>query len=333
MAGGDHAARAPRAGRGRYAWQDGHHLHAGLDPGARGLAARVSGGRRALELRHLRKAGGRPLFRHRGRRVRHGAVRQAQQVPALPPAHGHPQQPRVRPRRHLCRPGRHRDAVPPSGAYRARQRAPGGQRPRRGAATRAATRLLEQRAAIRHQARGARRPVRARRTARLRRAARQPEDRPRGLGPDGRAQPDERAGRHWRSRARWRGARAGCGGPGELSQCTPAPGVARRGGRHPHLRRLRPPPHGHADHRQRVAPQGGAAAHPGGVRATFQHHEDRHHEGPAALGAGRSRSELLPARPLRLERTRRTGPAGPVGRGGRLGGCPGGASQEGGAAR
>jgi hypothetical protein len=57
------------------------------------------------------------LLRDRGRRVRHRLLRQAQQVRALPAAHGHPEQPRVRPRRHLSRPGRHRDAVPPPGAH------------------------------------------------------------------------------------------------------------------------------------------------------------------------------------------------------------------------
>ena len=39
--------------------------------------------------------------RRRGRRVRHGLLRQGLQVPALPPAHGAPHLGRVRPRRHL----------------------------------------------------------------------------------------------------------------------------------------------------------------------------------------------------------------------------------------
>ncbi len=62
---------------------------------------------------------GSAVLRHRGRRVRHRLLRQALQVRPLPAAHGDPQQPRVRPRRHLPRPGRDRDAVPPSGAHRA----------------------------------------------------------------------------------------------------------------------------------------------------------------------------------------------------------------------
>jgi UDP-N-acetylmuramyl pentapeptide synthase len=43
----------------------------------------------------------RSAVRDRGRRVRHRVLRQAQQVRALPPAHGRAEQPGVRPRRHL----------------------------------------------------------------------------------------------------------------------------------------------------------------------------------------------------------------------------------------
>ena len=44
-------------------------------------------------------------FVHRGRRVRHGVLRQGAQDVALPARHGHRQQHRVRPRRHLPRRG------------------------------------------------------------------------------------------------------------------------------------------------------------------------------------------------------------------------------------
>jgi hypothetical protein len=44
VAGRARAAGPPRAGRGRHARQDHHHLHAGLDPGARGAPARLPGG-------------------------------------------------------------------------------------------------------------------------------------------------------------------------------------------------------------------------------------------------------------------------------------------------
>ena len=56
------------------------------------------------------RAGRRPMLRDRGRRVRHRVLRQAQQVRALPAAHGDPEQPRDGPRRHLSRPGGHRNA-------------------------------------------------------------------------------------------------------------------------------------------------------------------------------------------------------------------------------
>ena len=63
------------------------------------------------------------LLRDRGRRVRHRVLRQALEVRLVPAAHRDPQQPRVRPRRHLSRPRGDRDAVPPPGAHRARRRA------------------------------------------------------------------------------------------------------------------------------------------------------------------------------------------------------------------
>ena len=140
-----------------------------------------------------------------------------------------PEQPGARPRRHLPRPGRHRDAVPPPGAHRAGQRPAGGQRARRGAAARAGARLLERGAALRHAQGRTRRPARARRAACLRRAARQPEDRPRRLAAARRAQPAERAGGHRRGRTRGRGARGGGRGAGQLRERAPAPGTARRG--------------------------------------------------------------------------------------------------------
>ncbi len=60
------------------------------------------------------------LLRDRGRRVRHGLLRQALQVRLVPAAHGGAEQPRVRPRRHLSRPGGDRDAVSPPGAHGSR---------------------------------------------------------------------------------------------------------------------------------------------------------------------------------------------------------------------
>ncbi len=209
MAGRAGAARPPRAGRGRHARQDHHHLDARLDAGIGRPAARLPGGWRAAELRRVGAAGPGQVLRHRSRRVRHRLLRQAQQVRALPAAHGDPEQPGTGPRRHLSGPGRHRDAVPPPGAHRAGLGPAGGERARRGAAARAGARLLERGAALRHAQGGTGRLARARRAACLRRAARQPEDRPRRLAAAGRAQPAQRAGRHRRGRTRGRGGRGG----------------------------------------------------------------------------------------------------------------------------
>jgi UDP-N-acetylmuramate: L-alanyl-gamma-D-glutamyl-meso-diaminopimelate ligase len=81
--------------------------------------ARLPGGRRAGRFRRLGPARHGPAVRDRGRRIRHGVLRQAQQVRPLPPAHRDPEQPGVRPRRHLRRPRRDRAPVPPPGAHRA----------------------------------------------------------------------------------------------------------------------------------------------------------------------------------------------------------------------
>ena len=95
-----------------------------------------------------------------------------------------------------------------------------------------------------------------------------------------------------------RGARGGGGGAGAASRtCAAGWSCAARPARRQGLRRLRAPPHRHAHHGGRPAPaleqRGGAGraarAHPGRVRAALQHHEAGHHEGAAALGAGRGR--------------------------------------------
>ena len=79
--------------------------HAGLRPG-------LSDRRRAGRLRRLGAADRQRVLRDRGRRIRHGVLRQALEVRPLPAAHRDPQQPRIRSRRHLSRPGGDRDAVP-----------------------------------------------------------------------------------------------------------------------------------------------------------------------------------------------------------------------------
>ena len=75
------------------------------------------------------------------------------QVRALPADGGDPQQPRVRPRRHLPGPGRDPAPVPPPGAHRAGQRPPDRQRRGRGAGGSAGDGLLDAGRALRHRRR------------------------------------------------------------------------------------------------------------------------------------------------------------------------------------
>ncbi len=77
---------------------------AGVDTGTRGAESRLPDRRRAAELRHLGAHHRVAVLRHRGGRIRHRLLRQAFQVRALPSAHRDPEQPRIRPRRHLPRP-------------------------------------------------------------------------------------------------------------------------------------------------------------------------------------------------------------------------------------
>ena len=88
-----------------------------------GSRARIPDRRRAVDFRRFRAPDRQRLLRDRGRRIRHGVLRQALEVRPLPAAHRGPQQSRIRSRRHLPRPGRDRDAVPPSRAHRFRPRA------------------------------------------------------------------------------------------------------------------------------------------------------------------------------------------------------------------
>mmetsp|Transcript_9625 Transcript_9625/g.22385 ORF Transcript_9625/g.22385 Transcript_9625/m.22385 type:complete len:460 (-) Transcript_9625:213-1592(-) len=311
------AAGPPCTGGGRHPRQDDDDVHAGVDPGACGPEARFPGGRRAAELRRVRAAGrkagrrravprrdsprggqrgsrrathgGLKSLRHRSRRVRHRLLRQAQQVRPLPAPDGRAQQPGARPRRHLPRPRRHRDPVPPPRAHRAGQRPAGRQCPRRRAATRAGAWLLERGATLRREEGRGGHAAGPRRAPGLRRAARQPEAGAGGVGADRRAQPAQRAGGHRRGRACGRHARAGRGGLGRVPERASPHGTARRGGWRQGVRRLRPPSDGHAHHHQRPAPPHCAGrTHPGHLRAALQHDEAGHDEGPVALGAGGS---------------------------------------------
>ena len=114
--------RPPRPRRRRHARQDRHDVDARLDPRAgRSSSPGFLVGGVPLNFgvsARLGAAGG--AVRDRGRRVRHRLLRQAQQVRPLPAAHRDPQQPRVRPRRHLRRPRRDRAPVPSPRPHRAR---------------------------------------------------------------------------------------------------------------------------------------------------------------------------------------------------------------------
>ena len=122
------------ARRRRHARQDHHHHHPRLPARSRGPRSGLPDRRRGRGFRRVRARGQRPRVRRRGRRVRHRVLRQAQQVRALPADGGDPQQPRIRPRRHLPRRRRDPAPVPPPGAHRAAARP--ADRQRRGRAPR-----------------------------------------------------------------------------------------------------------------------------------------------------------------------------------------------------
>ena len=109
----ERAARQMGARGRRHARQDDDDVDARVDPRARRTRSRLPDRRRAAEFRHVGAAGRQRVLRHRGRRIRHRVLRQALEVRPLPAAHGDPQQSRIRSRRHLPRPRRDRDAVPP----------------------------------------------------------------------------------------------------------------------------------------------------------------------------------------------------------------------------
>ena len=123
VARGKRAARQMGACRGGNPRQDDDRVDPGVDAGIRRPQSRLSHWRRTQQLQCLGAADGLSFFRGRGGRIRHRVLRQALQVRSLPAAHRHPQQSRIRPRRHF--PGRRsdRNAVPSSGAHHSRQRA------------------------------------------------------------------------------------------------------------------------------------------------------------------------------------------------------------------
>ena len=245
-------------------------------------------------------------LRDRGRRVRHRVLRQAQQVRPLPAAHRDPQQPRVRPRRHLREPGGDRAPVPPPRAHRAGAGPAGRQRREE-----SLQRVLAmgcwsevQRFGARKEEPGALRArgephafdvlrgslkIGARRMAAARRA-----------------QPAQRAGRDRRRRAR-RASRPSVAAKAlagfanvrrRLELRGTVDGIAVYDDFAHHPTAIRTTINGL---RRKV----GRAAHPGGVRAALQHDEARRDEGAAAVVARGSRPRVLPQRRPGLGRRRR----------------------------
>ena len=309
MAARPRAGRALRArGRG-HARQDDDVRDARVDPRSRGTEPGFPDRRRAARLRRLGTAHRQRVLRDRGRRVRHRVLRQALEVRPLPPAYRDPQQPRVRPRRHLPGPRGDRDPVPPLRAHdtrgrpHRRQRRGGEPRPR------ARARLLVVGRALRRGRGGHRRGPRAARVAR--RARRQGHARRRAAGPHplanrqpahGAPQPHERARGDRRGTARGRAGRGEPRGARDLPRRQAPHGGARHGARRDRLRRLRAPPDGDRHDDRGPAPARRRPAHPRGARAALEHDEARHGQGPAAGGARGGRPHLLLREQPRLGR-------------------------------
>ena len=105
--------RQALAGGHRHARQDHHDLAAGLGLRAQRAEPQLPHRRHPEQPRPGRAVHRQRMVHHRGRRIRHRLLRQAQQVRPLPARGGHHQQPRVRPRRHLREPGGHPDRLQP----------------------------------------------------------------------------------------------------------------------------------------------------------------------------------------------------------------------------
>ena len=235
--------------------------------------------------------------RHRGRRVRHRVLRQAQQVRPLPPAHGGAEQPRVRPRGHLPRPGRHRDASSTTSCARCRRAG----RLVVNAREESLQRVLERGCWSEVQRFGARKEEPG-----ALRARGEPHafDVLRGSMKIARVE-WPLLGEHNQMNALAAIAAAehvGVAPAAAAAALATFENVARRlelqgrGQRRPRLRRLRAPPDRDPHHHRRPAPQGRRAAHPGRVRAALQHDEAGRDEGAAAVGARGGRPVVLPLR-------------------------------------
>ena len=121
VAGRARAARPPRAGRGRHARQDHDHVDAGLDPrSARACKPGFLVGGVPHELRHLGAPGrAASCFVIEADEYDTAFFDKRSKFVHYRPRTAILNNLEIRPRRHLPRPGGHRDPVPPPGAHRA----------------------------------------------------------------------------------------------------------------------------------------------------------------------------------------------------------------------
>jgi hypothetical protein len=303
MARGKRAARARGRRRRRHPREDDDLIDAGVDPAGCRPRSGLPDRRHPRQLRRLRARGQRRAIRDRGRRVRHGLLRQAGEIRALPAAAAAAHEPRVRPRGHLPGPGVHPAPVPPPRAHRAGLGSDHLERVGCCAQGDAGDGRLD--AAHRVRARGAGGVACATPVAgwqRVRSAAPRRTRRHRALAADRPAQRRERA----RS-ARLRGGHgrapgAGGGGARAVRGRQAAARAARRGGRHPRLRRLRSSPDRHRDHDRRRTPPGWRGTHRRGARAALEHDAARRApRGARGVAGGRRQHLALPAHRPRLE--------------------------------
>ena len=255
--------RAARDGGLRHARQDDHHDAAGLAARVRRALADVPRRRDRAEFRRRLPARHRPGLRDRGGRVRHGLLRQALEVPRVPAAQRRAGERRVRPRGHLRLDGGVHAGVPAAGEPRAGQRLSRRERRRRGGP----------------RGRGA---LPRRGSSRSRRATPPPSTSRSPASTSG-STPCSRRRRRPRSASRRSEIAQG---HGDL----PRREAAARGGllrrRRHALRRFRAPPDGDPARPGDAARQAPRRAHPGAVRAAFEHAAPRR----LPAGARRRRS-------------------------------------------
>ena len=262
--------------------------------------------RRAARFRRLGAAHRQRVLRDRGRRVRHGVLRQALEVRPLPAAHGDTQQSRIRPRRHLRRTSRRSRRSSTTSCARCR----------------ASGRLVvngEEASLARVLARGCWSEVERFGDAQSAAEAGAPEREwridgegrvihgtsPQGIlrWPDaapqlGRAQPAQCARGARGGAARRRPDARGARGVGRVPRHQAPAGNARHRLRRHRLRRLRAPSDGDRDDDRRTASRGRRRAHHRRAGAAIEHDEAGRDEGRAAGKPRRRGPRASATRPI-----------------------------------